>query len=167
MSSSSTEPSPSATPSTTPGQCRVLVILDKSYFDLHGDGAVALYKSSLDLAAQVFQNDLGFGLDATYIVDETNSILGDDQSQFADYVTIQERLVASTDPALAEYGDFCAHVVVTSRNLTSESTGIGGGDPCTSTALSLVSDEGGKLGVNLVKLVTAHEIGHVLGAAHV
>jgi hypothetical protein len=149
MSSSSTKPSPSATPSTTPAQCRVLVILDKSYSDLHGDGAVALYKSSLDLAAQVFQNDLGFGLDATYIVDETNSILGDDQSQFADYVNIRELLEASTDPELAEYGDFCTHMVVTSRSLTSGSAEIGGGNPCSSSALALVSDEGGSLGVNL------------------
>jgi hypothetical protein len=146
MSSSSTEPSQSATSSTSPAQCRVLVILDKSYSDLHGDGAVALYKSSLDLAAQVFQNDLGFGLDATYIVDETNSILGDDQSQFADYVNILE---ASTDPELAEYGDFCTHMVVTSRSLTSGSAEIGGGNPCSSSALALVSDEGGSLGVNL------------------
>jgi hypothetical protein len=81
MSSSSTEPSPSATPSIIPSQCRILVILDKSYFDLHGDGAVALYKSSIDLAAQYFQNDLEFGLDATIIVDETNSIIGDDLLQ--------------------------------------------------------------------------------------
>jgi hypothetical protein len=167
MSSSSTEPSPSATPSITPSQCRVLVILDKSYFDLHGEGAVALYKSSIDLAAQYFQNDLEFGLDTTIIVDETNSIIGDNQSQLADYVTIRERLEASTDPALAEYGDFCTHMVVTSRSLTSDSTGIGGGNPCTSSALALVSDENGSLGVNLVRTVTAHEIGHVLGADHV
>jgi hypothetical protein len=164
MSSYSTAPSPSATPSTAPDQCRVLVILDKSYSVLHGVGAVALYKSSIDLAAQFFQNGLDFGLDATFIVDETNSILGDDQSQFADYVTIQRSLETSTDPALAEYGDFCAHVVVTSRSLTSVTAGIGGGNPCTSTALALVSDEGGRLDVNWLPLVTAHVIGHVLGA---
>jgi hypothetical protein len=110
---------------------------------------------------------LGFGFDVTYLVDKTNSIIGDDQTKMADFVTLRDRLSASTDPALADYGDFCTHIVVTSRKLTSGSSGVGGGPPCSKSALALVSDVEGTHGKFLIRTTTAHEIGHVFGADHV
>jgi hypothetical protein len=115
-------------PTHPPVTCRVLVLIDQSYSILHGgkDAAIENYKSSMDLVSQVFERDLGFGFDVEYIVDETNSIIGDNQSKNADYLPIRKLLDASTDPLLAGVGQYCAHVILTSRYLTSGSSGIGG-----------------------------------------
>jgi hypothetical protein len=178
---SSNEPTPSSTvptsaaststeettPTHLPVKCRILVILDKSYSDRHGADAVDLYKSSMDLASPFFEQDLGFGLDVTYLVDKTNSIIGDDQSQMADHGILRDLLASSTNPALVDYGEFCTHIVVTSRKLTSGSSGVGGGPPCSKAALALVSDVEGTHGKFLIRTTTAHEIGHVFGADHV
>jgi hypothetical protein len=164
VASTSTE---ETTPTLSPVKCRVLVILDKSYSDLHGAGAVDLFKWSIDLAEESFEQDLGFGFDVTYLVDKTNSIIGDDQTKMANFVALRDRLSASTDPALADYGDFCTHIVVTSRKLRSGSSGVGGGPPCSKAALALVSDVEGTHGKFLIRTTTAHEIGHVFGADHV
>jgi hypothetical protein len=153
------------TPTNSPAKCKLLVILDQSYWTKHGEGALALYQSSMDLAIPVFEQEFGFGFDITYIVDKTNTLLADDQSQ-----RINFRAIQSEFSKLGKFeSEYCAYLMITSRRIDDDAdpNGSGGGPACSSSAVAIVTDFKSTTGLHLMKMLTWHEIGHVFGANHV
>jgi hypothetical protein len=169
----SSDPAPSSTsegttPTNSPVKCKLLVILDQSYWFKHGEGSLALYQKSMDLAIPVFEQEFGFGFDITYIVDKPNTLLADDQSQRINLLAIQSEF--SKLGSLGKFeSEYCAHLVITSRRIDHDKdpNGRGGGPACSGSAVAIVTDFKSSTGLHMMKMLTWHEIGHVFGAKHV